>query len=239
MAQHQGRKRKGDCAHDHPARDDVPTLSIKLPKKRDLPNTSKPWTDVQLPVDILLMTVEDCEFLACYAYLRNSFRSYHKNLGYVYFGTMGESGDVPLRVALMRCSEGSSAPDGPLVTVKNAVVELRPKAVFSVGCLEGLNPRVTKLQLGDVVVSSKLLTDTLKMLVGRNILHLVKHADHGWIPPLTSLEDHKVRVCCDGEILAGTDPISAKRQCMSDSSKAVAFEKSGGGKICQLCVSCT
>ena len=239
MAQHQGRKRKGDTAHDQPAKDDVPTLSIKLPEKRDLPNTSKPWSDVPLPVDILLMTVEDCEFLACYAFLRNSFKSYHKNLGYVYFGTMGESGDVPLRVALMTCAEGSSAPGGSLVTIKNAVVELRPKAVFSVGCCEGLNPEVTKLHLGDVVVSSKLLTDAFKTLVGRDILHLVKHADHGWIPPLRSPEDHKVQVCCDGEILTGIDPISAKRQCVSDSIKAVAFKKGGGGKIFQLYVSCT
>ena len=231
MAQHQGRKRKGDTAHDQPAKDDVPTLSIKLPEKRDLPNTSKPWSDVQLPVDILLMTVEDCEFLACYAYLKNSFRSFHKKLGYVYFGTMGESGDVPLKVALMTCSEGSSAPGGSLVTVKNAVVELRPKAVFSVGCCEGLNPEVTKLHLGDVVVSSKLLTDAFLTPVGRDILHLVKHANDGWIPPLRSPEGHNVQVCCDGEILSGTGPISAKWQCMSDSTKAVAFEKGGEGKI--------
>ena len=231
MAQHQGRKRKGDTAHDQPAKDDVPTLSIKLPEKRDLPNISKPWSDVQLPVDILLMTVEDCEFLACYAYLKNSFKSYHKNLGYVYFGTMGESGDVPLKVALMTCAEGSSAPGGSLVTVKNAVVELRPKAVFSVGCCEGLNPEVTKLHLGDVVVSSKLLTDAFLTPVGRDILHLVKHANDGWIPPLRSPEGHNVQVCCDGEILSGTGPISAKWQCMSDSTKAVAFEKGGEGKI--------
>ena len=239
MAQHQGRKRKGDSAHDHLAKDDVPTLNIKLQKKSDLPNTSKPWNDVQLPVDILLMTVEDCEFLACYTFLRNPIKSYQQNLGFVYFGTMGESGDVPLKVALMRCSEGSSVPGGSLVTVKNAVVELRPKAVFSVGCLEGLNPEVTKLQLGDVVVSSKLLANGFIIPVGRDILPLVKHANDGWIPPLRSPEDHKVQVCCDGEILTGTDPISAKRQCVSDSIKAVAFEKGGGGKIFQLYVSCT
>ena len=233
MAQHQGRKRKGDSAHDHLAKDDVPTLNIKLQKKSDLPNTSKPWNDVQLPVDILLMTVEDCEFLACYTFLRNPIKSYQQNLGFVYFGTMGESGDVPLKVALMRCSEGSSVPGGSLVTVKNAVVELRPKAVFSVGCLEGLNPEVTKLQLGDVVVSSKLLTDGFKTPVGRDILLLVKHANDGWIPPLRSPEDHKVQVYCGGEILSGTDPISAKQQCVSDSTKAVAFEKGGGGKIFQ------
>ena len=231
MAQHQGRKRKGDSAQDHPVKDDVPTLSIKVPKKSDLPNTSKPWNDVPLPVDILLVTVEDCEFLACYANLRNSSKSYHSNVGYVYFGNMGQSGDVHLKVALMKCSEGSSAPGGSLVTVKNAVVELRPRAVFSVGCLEGLNPEVTKLQLGDVVVSSRLTTEAFKTPVGRGIMHLVKHADDGWTPPLRSPEVHEVQVCCDGEIISGTDPISAKRQCMSDSTKVVAFERGGGGKI--------
>ena len=230
MAQHQGRKRKGDCVHDQPARDDVPALKSKLPKKRDLPNTSKPWSDVQLPVDILLMTVEDCEFLACYANLRNSFKSYLRDVGYVYFGNMGQSGDVPLKVALMTCSEGSSAPGGSVVSVKNAVVELRPKAVFYVGCCEA----VTKLKLGDVVVSSMLTTEAFKTPVGRGIMQLVKHADHGWIPPLMSPEVHEVQVCCDGEIISGIDPISAKRQCMSDSTKAVAFERGGTGKICQL-----
>ena len=221
---------KGDNALKNMA-DVPPSLTLELPKKSDLPNTLKPWSEVHLPIDILLLTVDDCEFLACFANLRNAFKSYLKNLGYVYFGNMGESGDVPLKVALIKCSEGSSAPDGSLVTVKNAVVELRPKAVFSVGCCEGLNPEVTKLHLGDVVVSSELLTDAFKIPVGRDILHLVKDADHGWIPPLRSPEDHKVQVCCDGEILTGIDPISAKRQCVSDPIKAVAFEKGGGGKI--------
>ena len=208
-----------------------PSLTLELPKKSDLPNTLKPWIEVHLPIDILLLTVEDCEFLACFAYLRHAFKSYYKNLGYVYFGIMGEGGDVPLRVALMTCSEGSSAPHGSLITVKNAVVELRPKAVFYVGCFEGLNPEVTKLQLGDVVVSSKLTTESLQTPVGRDILHLVRHADHGWIPPLKCPEDHKVQVCCNGEILSGINPVSAKQQNMSHSTQATAFETGGEGKI--------
>ncbi|CAH3187543.1 unnamed protein product [Porites lobata] len=206
-----------------------PTLTLELPKKSDLSNTFKPWNEVRLPIDILLLTVKDCEFLACYTYLRNSFKSYHVNLGYVYFGTMGKSGDVPLKVALMTCSEGSSAPHGSLVTVKNAVVELRPKAVFYVGNCVGLNPEVTKLQLGDVVVSSKLTTESLKTPVGRGILHLVRHADHGWIPPLKRPEDRKVQVCCDGDILSGINPVSAKQQNMSHITQATAFAFGGEG----------
>ena len=221
---------KGDNARKNMA-DVPPALTLELPKKSDLPNTLKPWNEGHLPIDILLLTVDDCEFLACYAYLRNAFKSYLKNLGYVYFGNMGESGDVPLKVALMTCFEGSSAPQGSLVSVKNAVVELRPKAVFYVGCFEGLNPEVTKLQLGDVVVSSKLTTESLKTPVGRDILHLVRHADHGWIPPLKCPEDHKVQVCCNGEILSGINPVSAKQPNMSHFTQATAFEISGEGKI--------
>ena len=211
--------------------DVLPALTLELPKKSDLPNTCKPWNEVHLPIDILLLTVDDCEFLACFAYLRNSFKSYLKNLGFVYFGNLGESGDVPLKVALMTCSEGSSSPHGSLVTVKNAVVELRPKAVFYVGSCVGLNPEVTKLQPGDVVVSSKLTTESLKTPVGRGILHLVRHADHGWIPPLKRPEDHKVQVCCGGEILSGINRVSAKQQNMSHITQATAFEIGGEGKI--------
>ena len=208
-----------------------PALTLELPKKSDLPNTLKPWDEIHLPIDILLLTVKDCEFLASYAYLRNSFKSYHKNLGYVYFGNMGENGDVPLKVALMTCSERSSAPDGPLVTVKNAVLELRPKAVFYVGCCGGLNPEVTKLQLGDVVVPSKLTTETIKTPVGRDILRLVRHADHGWNPPLRNPDDRRVQVCCDGEILSGINPLSAKQQNVSHFTEATAIAFGGEGKI--------
>ena len=223
-------KGKEDSVHKNMA-GFPPALTLELPMKSDLPSTFKPWDEVHLPVDILLLTVDDSEILACFAYLRNAFKSYLKNFGYVYFGNMGESGDVPLKVALMTCSEGASAPDGSLGTVKNAVLELRPKAVFYVGCCGGLNPEVTKLQLGDVVVSSKLTTESLKTQVGRGILHLVRHADHGWIPPLKRPEDHKVQVCCDGDILSGINTVSAKQQNMSHFTEATAYEIGGEGKI--------
>ena len=232
MAQHQELNRSGDVVQS--AGSDVPPpLSFeRLPKISDLPNTLTPWSDVQLPVDILLLTVEDCEFMACHAYLKKSFKSYLKNLGFVYFGTMGESEDQePLKIALMRCSEDSSGPGGSLVTVKNAVVELRPKAVFSVGYCMGLNPEVTKL--GDVVLSSNLTTEAFKTPVGRDIIHLVRHAGDGWTPPLRNVEDHKVQVFCDGKIFSGMDPVIAKQQCqlLHFTEAATAFEKGGGGKI--------
>ena len=77
MAQHQDLKRKGGADPDHQmSRTQAPPpppLSIEVPKMRDLPNKSNPWSDVQLPVDILLLTVEDMEFLACYYFLEKFF----------------------------------------------------------------------------------------------------------------------------------------------------------------------
>ena len=54
-----------------------PELSVKLPKLSDLPAIFTPWETVELPVDFLLLTVEDCEFLSCFAYLKEPFKSYH------------------------------------------------------------------------------------------------------------------------------------------------------------------
>ena len=59
----------------------------KLLEKRDLPKKRKPWEEVKLPVDALLLTVKDCEFLSCVSYLNSGFfRSNHITLGDVYFG---------------------------------------------------------------------------------------------------------------------------------------------------------
>ena len=229
MAQHQDLKRKGGAdpdhqtAREHDAR--PPPLSIKVPKIRDLPNKSKPWSDVQLPVDILLLTVEDCEFLACYTYLTNAFKSYHVNLG-----TMGESGEESLNVALMRCSKGSSGPSGSLVTVKNAVVQLRPKAVFSVGCCTGFNQKGTNL--GDVVVSSTLTTDEFTAPVRRNIANLIRFSTEGWNPPLKDpAAGEQVQVHRDSSILSGINEPAIAKQRQKSESQMIASEREGEGKI--------
>ena len=233
MAQHQDLKRKGGADPDHQAAIEnaqPPPLSIEVPKMRDLPNKSKPWSDVQLPVDILLLTVEDCEFLACYTYLTNAFKSYHVNLGHVYFGTMGESGEESLKVALMRCSKGSSGPSGSLVTVKNAVVQLGPKAVFSVGCCTGFNQKGTNL--GDVVVSSTLTTDEFTAPVRRNIANLIRFSTEGWNPPLKdSAAGEQVQVHRDSRILSGINEPAIAKQRRKSESQMIASEREGEGKI--------
>ena len=230
MAQHQDLKRKGSDNPDHQmSRNHAPPpLSIEVPKMRDLPNKSNPWSDAQLPVDILLLTVEDIEFLACYYFLENSFKSYHQTLGYVYFGTMGESGEEALKVALMRCCKGSSGPGGSQNVIKNAVMQLRPKAAFSVGECVGLNPEDTKL--GDVVVSSKLSTEQFTTPIRRNISNLNLSSTEGWNPPLKDPVGEKtVQVHRDSDIFSGSQFITKQRR-MSQSC-AIAVEREGEGKI--------
>ena len=230
MAQHQDLKGKGGAPDHQMSRNHAPPpLSIEVPKMRDLPNKSNPWSDVQLPVDILLLTVEDYEFLACYTFLENSFKSYHQTLGYVYFGTMGaETGEEALKVALMRCYKGSSGPGGSQNVIKNAVMQLRPKAAFSVGECMGLNPEDTKL--GDVVVSSKLSTEQFTTPVRRNIGNLILFSAGGWIPPLKDpVGEKKVQVHRDSDIFSGSQFITKQRR-MSQ-SRLIAVEREGEGKI--------
>ena len=214
MAQHQERKRKESPSCWAGRCHVPPPLSIKVPKMKNLSKKSKPWSDIQLPVDILLLTVEDCEFLACYAYLHNPIKGYHNNLGYVFFGTMGGHGEEALKVALMRCSKGG--PCGSQNVVKNAVIPLRPKAVFIVGCCRGLNPQDTKL--GDVVVSSKLITEDFTTPVKKNVGNLILFSSEGWDPPTTAEEE--VKVHSDSKIFSGiNDPVDAKKRRMNAAAK--------------------
>ena len=234
MARHQDLKRKGGADPDHQmSRNHAPPppLSIEVPKIRDLPSKSNPWSDVQLPVDILLLTVEDCEFLACCTFLENSFKSYDQTLGYVYFGTMGESGEEALKVALMRCYKGSSGPGGSQNVIKNAVMKLRPKVAFCVGECIGLKSKHTKL--GDVVVSSKLSTEEFTTPVRRNIGNLNLFSTEGWNPPLKDpVGEETVQVHRDSVIFSGSQFIT--KQYLMSQLHVIAVEREGEGKI--ICI---
>ena len=214
------------CSRSVVCSDDPPPLSITLKELGDLPKKVKHWDTDYSPVDILLLTVEDCEFLACHHYLRDSFRSYEKSIGYVYFGKMGDDEDESLKVALVKCSKESLDPGGSQTAAKNAFTLLRPKATFLVGFCYSLNP--DKAQLGDVVISSKLTTDFHKTPVSSYIGNLVRSAPYGWKAPLEYPETREVNVC-DGEILSCSDLIDAEQQCQSYPG-AIAAEIEGKGE---------
>ena len=223
---------------------DPPKINFSLPEISELTQNFKSWKDVQLPIDILLLTVKDCEFLSCYYYINDPLRSYCKGLGHVYFGSFGEDQDVKLKVALMKCSERFKVPGGALTVVKNAVTQLRPKAVFSVGHCSGMNQESTKL--GDVVLSEKLTTYSYQKVtkdgkkfcgfttpVSRDIAELIKCAGHGWNPPLENPKERKVEVLC-GEVLSGTEVVQAewrREELVKSFPEAIAIETEGEGKI--------
>lgn len=222
-----------------------PEVRVNLPSLKDIHAALKDPKDVNLPVDILLLTAKNYEFIACYMQLKNPFKCWFDDVGYVYFGEMGDGDGEKLKVTLLRCHRGSVGPGSSLITVKNAVSVLGPKAVISVGTCSGLNPETTKL--GDVIVSAKLVTYASKIVascgeqstgmrsyVSRNFLNLIKCADHGWKAPLKNPEALDINVHCDGEFLSGPELISAewRRDELAKSYPlATAIEMEGEGEV--------
>ena len=221
---------------------DPPEISISLPGISELTPNLKPWENVQLPIDILLVTMKDCEFLSCYYYISDPFRSYCIMLGFIYFGIIGDNQDVKLKVALVKVPDQSKFTNNALTVVKNAAIQLMPKAVFFVGHCCGINQESTKL--GDVVVSQnlKVCTNTipgtrnfksLTIPVSRNIDGLIQCAGHGWNPPLKNSTKREVEVHC-GEVLMGLDVKEAgwqRDEVVKSFPKAIAIDTEGDGKI--------
>ena len=170
-----------------------------LPTLGDLSKETKPWSDVKLPVDILLLTLEDCKFLSCYVHLRNTYKSYHKDLGFVYFGTMGECGEEQLKVALITWSEGSSCPDYSQITIKLS-----------------LNPEDTKL--GDVVVFSRITVNDLGTTATRDLSNLLRQSADGRNSPFLSGDD-------SSKCVSNVDPVRSKR--VRSSSGVISSRKEG------------
>ncbi|KAL9978790.1 hypothetical protein ACROYT_G016350 [Oculina patagonica] len=201
--------------------------------------------DTILPVEFLLVTVKNCEFIACYMQLKDPFnRCWFDGVGDVYFGDMCTGQEKKVKVALIRCYKGFTGHGSSLITVKNAVTKLRPKGVISVGTCSGLNPEKTKL--GDVVVSAKLTTYASKMVTGteeeltgmksyvsRHFLDLIRYAGDGWEAPLKNPAAREVKVHCDGKFLIGPEQVSAgwRREELAKSYPLVTAMEMGGEGI--------
>ena len=224
---------------------DPPELNKALPSFTDIKAITKPSKDADLPVDVLLLTVTNCEFLACYSELKKPYRCWFDDLGYVYFSDVGESQEE-LKVALLRCYRNGIGPSGALVSVKNAASVLRPKAVISVGTCSGLNP--AKSKLGDVVVSAKLATYASKVVtsnqeqstgmrsyVSKRFLNVIKNCADGWQAPLKDLaEAQQVQVYTDAEFLSGPEQVTAewrRDQLAETNPQAMAIENEGEGEL--------
>ena len=217
---------------------------IKIPQESDLPSRAHRLSD-SLAIDFLLLTVKPCEFLTCFYYLRNPKRYYSKDLGYVDIGQMGdddEEEDEKLSVALMKCNMGSGV-GGSAIVVKNAVTTLRPKGVFCVGFCGGLNP--DKAKLGDVVVSSKLVSYApVKVTKGgrqrrgtivplrKRLNDIMRHAADGWKAPLK--DSKQAGKVVGGVMLSGPElvnDVTERNALLRDYHDAIAIEMEGEGKL--------
>ena len=223
--------------------DGPPALSIDIPKMSDINAVSKLWKDVPLPIDILILTVGNDQFLCCYFYLRDVFKSSKKELGFVYFGDIGEGEGAKLKIALLRCSEGAGEPSGALTLVPKAVAMLQPRAVFCAGSCAGLHR--DKTNLGDVVISTKLTTYAQRKVTSNGVESLgfsvpvspsfgllVKDAGFGWKAPLLNPEVAQVEVHSNCEFLSGPEHIESsqrRNELVSLYPNAIAVEGDGEG----------
>ena len=220
-----------------------PEVAVTLLKNENLPGKSEPLHEDQIPIDILLLTVEDCEFLSCLSFMNPSFRRFYGggDLGCVYLGDTGED-QSKLKIAVMKCHRGSITPGGSSVSAMDAVEVLGPKAVFSVGFCGG----VTKVKPGDVVVSEKLITYSpskvrrdgiketgVKVPLKSRLLRLIQNARDGWSAPLKNpKKQEEVKIYC-GAFLSGPEVIEDNKQCVALRSRfpeALAVEMEGEGK---------
>ena len=222
-----------------------PELNKILPS---LPNVqTKTRKHADLPVDVLLLTVENCEFLACYGELKEPYRCYFEDLGYVYFSDVSERREE-VKVALLICDK--SGHGASLVFVKTAANKLRPKAVISVGACSGLHPE--KCKLGDVVVSAKLATYAsqvginsqeqstgMRSYVSKRFLGVIKNCADGWKAPLKNLADaQQVEVYTAAEFLSGPEKVISRQrrdQLAKTNPQAIAMENEGEGKLTDFC----
>ena len=207
-----------------------PQVKYKVKEAGDVPNSSETWSNVHLPIDILLLTVESCDFLSCFSLLDQPFKSYNVDIGHVYFGCMGNASEQEkLKVALMNCSKGAATPRGSLTVVLNAVRVLKPKAVFSVGTCSSLDMK--KVRVGDVVISSKLTTEEgFRTPCSPRLCNLVLDAPYGWVAPLKNPGELGVKVHCDGDILSQSLREKCQRGQISERHPgAIAIETEGEG----------
>ena len=227
---------------------DPPEHNVTLLKTEKLPNRIVHWTSVPLPIDILLLTVKECEFLGCLSHLNPDFsKSYFKSLGDVYFGEMGKD-EMKLKIAVIQCNMGSNVPKGSVVVVPNAVKFLGPKAVFCVGFCGGLNHE--KVKLGDVVVSARLITYAsikntesgirqrgVNVPLKSHLADLIRSAGYGWKAPLKDPGKLKVKVHRDGVFLSGPEVVDnneRRGELLRRFSEAIAIEMEGEGKAFTL-----
>ena len=228
-----------------------PETKVSPPKPGDLRVAGLKWEDVDLPIDILLLTAKECEFLSCVKYLSGRFKSFKSGLGNVYFGKIG-NGDENLKIAVIQCDKGSGGPQGSGLVVSTGIRELKPKAVICVGYCAGLQEtkaglQATKVKFGDVIISAKLATYAsikitedkiiergVQVPASRRLSDVIKSANFGWKAPLKNPKELDVKVHKDALLLSGPEVVSndkRRAELLERFPDAMGVEMEGEGKI--------
>ena len=194
-----------------------PELNIVLLELKDVGKELHEWLSDEIksfrPTNILVITTNDHEFIACYTYMNYVKRSYYKDIGMVDFGQFGEQ----KRVALMKCAPG---PMESMKTVKNAAEILNPQVVLFVGICASMKPKEAKL--GDVLICAKLATYDarevkadgtveyrgVKTHASKYMANLIPNAADGWQPPLKDSDNSEVEVHRDALMLSGSELVN-------------------------------
>ena len=196
-----------------------PELDHTLLPLSDIDGTPLKWISKeiqsQVPTDILFITANDDEFIACYSYMKQVQRSWEKKLGWVYFGRFVDKSCQDVKVALMRRGIGSKETHK---AVKNGAEVLIPKVTLFVGNCETMNGMKGCAKRGDVAISAKLTIYNLQFRsddtfcggeldVGPDMATLILSAADGWKPPLKDPNSFKVDVHRDALMLSGLNYI--------------------------------
>ena len=189
-------------------------------------------SDIPLPVDVVLLTVTNCEFLACYSLLINPVRCWFNDIGYVYFGSEGEGQEERVKTAIVRCLDDSNSKYLFFANALNVAPVLRPKAFMCVGTCRSLKPK--KAKLGHVVVSTILndVSTGMRGYVSRRFLQLTNHVSDGFKAPLQDPKRFNFEVHCGEFLCASEQTLSDFRQNQqAQNSQAIAIEMGGEGEL--------
>lgn len=225
-----------------PNSNEPPKLDFDVLKSEKLPSESKPWRENELPVDVLLLTGEECELLSCLSHLNKGsmYKSYKNGIGHVFFGKIGEKNEL-MKIAVI---ESYVEAIDTSITVLKAVEDLGPKAVFCVGFCGALDHK--KVNLGDVIISKMVRTyasisvmekgiedRNIAVPVPRSIGAIIKRADDGWTPPLKNPKELDLKRHKEGVFLSGPEEVNNKQRCealVKLFPDAVAIERQALGK---------
>ena len=181
---------------------------IHLISRRDVHAAEFPWNGKT--VDVVLLTVNEREFLAAYEILEDPSTALVGDLGPVYFGGVGK-----VEVALVESEMGANNNSAAQETCKKAVRLIKPKDIICLGVCFGLLEE--KQNLGDLLISRNIQrysqvrvnADGLRMprgdsyLVNSELYKLFKDGQNGWN---SQLSGRSVKVHT-GTILSGPELI--------------------------------